>query len=334
MDIARRDSHFDCLKGILIFVVVFGHIMDRSGFVKTTKTYSSYFLALIHVFHMPAFVFISGYFSKNAGEGSNYFTKQLTTLLFPFIIFHLLSRALFYWNVSMLLQPSFTTWYLLSLFFWKIFIVPFSKIRGVVLFAASVVLALYTGLTRADSFMSISRTICFFPYFIAGYYTRPALVEKLRRHKITALLAFVAALAVVIYMMDHHLPTTTAFQMVRPYDKFKVATKVSVGIRLASYILGFVSTYSLVALAPGKGGIFETWGRNSMTIYLAHGLLISGYSQCLKAMGITLHIAQGAWVALMLLATVLICLAFGNKYVTKAYDAFMNGVSRLVLKSG
>ena len=49
----------DNIKAILIFLVVLGHLFElrNQGFIN-------FLVILIYFFHMPAFVFCSGYFSK------------------------------------------------------------------------------------------------------------------------------------------------------------------------------------------------------------------------------------------------------------------------------
>lgn len=56
-----RDSYFDNAKFLLIFLVVFGHIIrsyihDNDALLHIYK--------FIYTFHMPAFILISGYFAK------------------------------------------------------------------------------------------------------------------------------------------------------------------------------------------------------------------------------------------------------------------------------
>lgn len=57
----ERDYLFDNYKVFLIFLVVIGHFIEPSytnnEFLYTLKWF-------IFSFHMPAFIFISGYFSK------------------------------------------------------------------------------------------------------------------------------------------------------------------------------------------------------------------------------------------------------------------------------
>jgi fucose 4-O-acetylase-like acetyltransferase len=59
----QRDDRFDTLRGILIFFVVPGHIPGKRA-LHSAVTGMPMLEMFIHSFHMPAMVFISGYFSK------------------------------------------------------------------------------------------------------------------------------------------------------------------------------------------------------------------------------------------------------------------------------
>lgn len=54
---SHRSSYWDNAKGILIFLVLIGH------FIMTYRPLKAIFDS-IYLFHMPAFLFISGLFSK------------------------------------------------------------------------------------------------------------------------------------------------------------------------------------------------------------------------------------------------------------------------------
>lgn len=91
----QRDLSFDYMKGFLIFLVVLGHcpafILNREGF----DVWSDPLFVFCHSFHMPLFVFISGYF----------FAKKKNTLLKDLIPkqFRRLLYPQFAWNIICLL---------------------------------------------------------------------------------------------------------------------------------------------------------------------------------------------------------------------------------------
>lgn len=84
----ERDYLFDNYKAFLIVLVVVGHFIevasDDNVVMETTKW-------IIFSFHMPAFVFISGYFSKKT-QG---IYKLLQQLVVPYLVFEILYYILY-----------------------------------------------------------------------------------------------------------------------------------------------------------------------------------------------------------------------------------------------
>lgn len=79
----ERNYLFDNLKFLLIVLVVFGHSLEE---ISLAQDYAI-IRAWIYSFHMPAFVFISGYFSKSVrrGEGAR---KTIINCAIPYFIFN------------------------------------------------------------------------------------------------------------------------------------------------------------------------------------------------------------------------------------------------------
>lgn len=62
-----RKYNIDNIRAILIFLVVFGHLLETVDFPLKSLIYSG-----IYVFHMPAFAFISGMCHKKSQEKNFY----------------------------------------------------------------------------------------------------------------------------------------------------------------------------------------------------------------------------------------------------------------------
>lgn len=158
MDENGRDYRFDNLKALLIFVVVFTHTFDlHPALFSNPVMYSIY--SVMWSFAMPVFIFISGYFTRSVPDSK----KALTNILIPFLVFNT-----FYWAVSTrnlggLLTTQYAMWYLLSLFSWRLIVIPLSKLRFSFVF--SVLASLYIGcIPKATNFLSVQRTIAFFRF--------------------------------------------------------------------------------------------------------------------------------------------------------------------------
>lgn len=61
--LASRDHYIDNIKGVFIYLVVLGHLLDYLN--RMDVPFSIGMQTLIYFFHMPGFVFLSGYLAKS-----------------------------------------------------------------------------------------------------------------------------------------------------------------------------------------------------------------------------------------------------------------------------
>lgn len=155
-----RDHQFDNIRLILIFFVIFGHLIEY--FAADGILYR-----WIYSFHMPVFIFISGYFAKFNPK------KIVCNILVPYVLLQILYTAfdhLLYGNAPFRLQfttPYWLLWYLLSLFCYYLLLPLIDTDRASVqlfVFLACVALALLSGFGQGFGyFLSLSRTFVFLP---------------------------------------------------------------------------------------------------------------------------------------------------------------------------
>ncbi|WP_149243690.1 acyltransferase family protein [Dyadobacter sp. 32] len=77
-----RIEYVDFIKGIVIFLMVMFHI----PYVEIIKP----FMPFVYSFHMPIFLFFSGYFIKTAKPLAERFYTLLRSLLIPYVIFEII----------------------------------------------------------------------------------------------------------------------------------------------------------------------------------------------------------------------------------------------------
>lgn len=172
----ERDVFMDSAKGALIVLVVFGHALEYIFGIESGDA-PEVARSMIYCFHMPLFILISGYYSKNAEKAAR---RAVATCLVPYAIFD------FAWVVVTqrtalvdLLTPSYAFWLMLSLFFWRALIVPLSRVRHILVLSIAVGLCVgFVG--SADRFLAASRTLAFLPFFIFGYKLDASKLAKLR----------------------------------------------------------------------------------------------------------------------------------------------------------
>jgi len=128
----ERLIYIDQLRGIAILLVVMGHFLQYNTVEATdNKLFSG-----IYSFHMPLFMFISGYVAFKTTKISifdNYYaflTKKATSLLLPFFAWPLLVNKFFFTNEFnydfittlrlLVTDPRIELWFLWYLFFLSI----------------------------------------------------------------------------------------------------------------------------------------------------------------------------------------------------------------------
>ena len=332
MNSPSRDCRFDNLKGILIFLVVLGHALPRLQ--NESMMISRYITGVIFAFHMPAFVFISGYFSKRVHPFERYSVKNVKSLLIPFAMAHVLMWLLDSRSISSLFYPGWTLWYLLSLFFWKTMLVPLAGIRCIL--AISIAVSLCAGFSPADRLLTLSRTLGFLPYFLAGYQTTPEAVDRLRKiHKAVPALILLVLFSAVVLMKMHHVPVNDAFQMADPYSAIEGISGLQ-GMLLRAFALccGFVSTACLLILVSPKHSVLSDLGRHSMTVYLGHSFCLIAGAILLSSAFPALLANEAAVIILSVVLSVMICVFFGNRWMASWYQKGLDRIAALVLTGG
>ena len=135
----------DNIKVLLIFLVVFNHII-AFNLVKV-DTVVRYVWYAITIFHMPAFVFISGYLSKKPQN----VLKNFKNLLIPYVLGYTLTWYSQIWlgrsvDYEILRPTGSVMWYILALFIYRLTIEALGKIRFIV--PLSILFALWAGTRR------------------------------------------------------------------------------------------------------------------------------------------------------------------------------------------
>lgn len=155
----QREYLFDNYKVLLILLVVIGHFIepsnDQNPFLYELKWG-------IVAFHMPAFIFISGYFSKRIPS----LKKMLCGLVIPYFVYEILYYLLYTFILDKetgfyFTRPKFSLWYLMALFAWRLLsplIGENSRLHGFVSHCRILI-----GFTDFGNFLSIPRILFFLP---------------------------------------------------------------------------------------------------------------------------------------------------------------------------
>lgn len=262
----ERSPYWDNIKGILISLVVIGHFLwDYKGI-----GIAGFFLSFIYLFHMPAFIFVSGYFSKSDNAKS---MRSIFKLVVIYIIFNttMMIFSFILWNTSFqLLTPVYSYWFLISLIIWRFIIKYVENIKNILLM--SIIVVIFIGLwSDVTNVLALSRTVVFFPFFLIGYKLSPDKINHLTHNrkpldylKGILLLLFTAYLS-SLFIYKYTGLSESDFLM-QSYDSL-----ADMVVRIAMLGIAGLMIMSIILLTPKKPFRFlSKWGRNSLAVYVLH----------------------------------------------------------------
>lgn len=207
----NRWNNIDTLKGILILLVIFGHTIPIGPDKDLIKW-------VIYGFHMPAFLFISGFLTKSSRLISlslaDHFMHYAKRILIPWLLASLIWVFMFGHEKSLLVivkrgflmffQPEYHLWFIPSLFImltitWllvriekaRIFLILLALLLATVVPYDTDTIRLCFSLHNCISLEKLmphkvfcllgdSRTYKFFIYFIIGYLIRDAFAPLIK----------------------------------------------------------------------------------------------------------------------------------------------------------
>lgn len=326
--IRSRDSGFDNLKLLLIILVVLGHAMEEFDTPGTLGIVR----ALIYSFHMPAFIFISGYFTKKYEKAAD---GAIVNCLIPFLIFNTLWQIMTKetFQVDPLLSV-YSFWYLLSLFFWRIFIKQLMRIKWIL--PISIFAAFYVGYFKsAGRYLSVSRTIAFLPFFILGVMCSADSIQRIRKiKKVYAWIGLALSSGLTIFLYEKEILPTKAYENIQCYKKTGLGNLEGGLLRLLAGLIAFVMILCIINLISVKANKLTAYGTDTACIYLLSSFVIRFCTDVLSKMEVMARIKeQDALVFLVsVLITAIVMIVCGNRFVTGIYHRMIQALSRGILK--
>lgn len=266
----RRDPYLDNVKFILISLVVTGHSL-----VPTLSAHSARAAyVFIYTFHMPAFVLISGYLSRNFWHSNAKINKLVDTLLIPYVVvevgYALLRFALGQkWSLT-IIDPAWLNWYLVALVLWRISTPVWSRMRQPLLIA--VIIYVVAGFSEISGDFSIDRFFGLLPFYVLGLLLKPEHFDYLNRAwvKVAAVVTLLGAAGVAILISPGL--TLKPFYYKNSYAKMDMSWWMGISVRLALLVAALMMMAALFALVPRRETWFTDLGTRTLYAYLLHGI--------------------------------------------------------------
>ena len=285
MDDEGRIFFWDNLKVLLIILVVVGHSVD---FYTPTSLMMKDIYLFIYTFHMPLFIFVSGYFSKTVLDGKQFRIEKVILYLFLYFLlklcFFVLNRYIF-GDTSTLFSffvEGGPPWYLFAMSVWLCISYVIQNIKPVIVICFSIIIGVLVGyykiVTVVDLF-SLSRILVFFPFFISGYYFKSKdliRILKCRWLKWLSLIT-ITIVFVTIFIYGQDIYHFRGFFTGR--NSYITLGKPLFGgiYRFLFYGLSTITSLAIMYIIP-NGRIFITkFGNRTLQVYFIHYLVLLIY---------------------------------------------------------
>ena len=271
---SNRIALWDNLKFILITLVVAGHFADQ--LTDYSSIYSSIYL-FIYAFHMPLFIFISGYFHSDRNTKKKvlfYISLGFSYKIISFLVDRINGYSQYTFN---LLFDGGLSWFMfvLAIYTFALFLLKDQNKKFFLI--GSIILACFVGYDKSiGDFLYLSRAIIFFPFYILGTMMKSFDILEFKRKypllKIVALLIFIAWGILCITKIDTLYGLRYIFTGRNPFPDSIIAYGALV--RLACYIISTVLGISLILLVTSKKiKWISDFGKNTINVYFWHYLL-------------------------------------------------------------
>lgn len=278
----QRDYMFDIFRGLLMLSIPISHFTKMSG-----NLYGSLFLnggfyreslfgfvyITINVFVMQAFMFLSGYFSKNYERAQQ---SAFKTFMWPYLVFtfvYYLIRIFFFGNAHLtFLSPPFALWFLFALFFYRFFLKYMMRFKW--LFPLSFILFIVAGYVKEwGDYLALGRTMSYFIFFLVGVYCskeRLAWLRQLKKYPIVLFLLFVALCAASVALC-YVGPKNVGWYLLREsYHSFGITWWQDSLLRIMLFVLAMLWILLCINVLPSKQCFLSYVGSNTMPVYVFH----------------------------------------------------------------
>lgn len=312
-----RDYFFDNAKFYLIALVFIGHVLERC----LSNDLARWLYDFIYIFHMPAFVFISGYLSNKSRNPK----QKLQNLFKTYIIFQVLYVLFFKYGFGIENKITFTIpywvlWFLVSLITWEILSPYFNlNYKSVVLMIGVSLIAGF--FEDINGTFSISRTIYYFPFFLWGKTFKREHINIIKKPIVKIMLVVVWCFIGVHIWKNLKSFDYSWFYGSLGYKFFKLSFLNGVYYRGITYIISALSMFTFLSLVPEKRKLISRLGKNTMSVYTLHVFIVK-YLE-LKGFFSSINITNST-LALIIVTTIILTILLSSNLIAKPFNFILD----------
>ncbi|MEU1146475.1 acyltransferase family protein [Streptomyces sp. NPDC005863] len=274
----QRDAFFDNAKYLAIVLVAMAHAWEP--LTDHSRAAEALYMT-VYTFHMPAFILISGYFSRSFDMRPDRLKRLVTGIAVPYVIFEV-AYTLFKRYADndpsqpiSLLDPWYLTWFLVALFVWRLTVPLWKIVRWPVPLALAIAMLAVISPDIGDD-LDLQRVLQFMPFFVLGLFMKPEYFQLVRRREVRILSVPVFAGALLLAYWAAPRMTSVWFYRRDSAQELGVPWWVGIVMTLALFGCSVVLTACFFAWVPRRKMWFTVLGAGTLYGYLLHGFLAKG----------------------------------------------------------
>ena len=283
----NRLYFFDNLKFILITLVVIGHFLMFSS----KDDYAMGNFLFIYSFHMPLFVFVTGFFAKRiiSADGNrrlnkiiSFFIIYLIYKLFIFLICNYVYNVEYVFNFF---TESEAPWYLLGCIIWIMITVIFTEVKPKYLFIFSFICFLFISYDNniVDQFC-LSRVLIFYPFYLLGYYITPEQINKIvdilhnkKRYLLLSIVFLTGVYFIFVYCAKDLYFLRPFFTARNPFAYIDFPFDIlctGAFFRAFWFLYLILLGLAIFTIIPNKKTSYSEFGSRTLQVYVLHFIVV------------------------------------------------------------
>lgn len=274
----QRDAFFDNAKYLAIVLVAMGHAWEPlTDYSRTARA----LYMTVYTLHMPAFILISGYFSRSFDMRPDRLKRLITGIAVPYLIFEIAYTFFKRWADDdptydfSLLDPWYLTWFLIALFVWRMTTPIWKIIRWPVPLSLAIATLASVSPDIGDD-LDLQRVLQFLPFFVVGLHMKPEHFQKMRGRRARILALPVLACAFVFAYWAGPRMNKAWFYRRDSVQELAAAPWTGPVMTLALFGCSMVLVACFFAWVPRRRMWFTALGAGTLYGYLLHGFLAKG----------------------------------------------------------
>jgi fucose 4-O-acetylase-like acetyltransferase len=307
----QRDAFFDNVKYLAIVLVAVGHAWEP---LKGDSRSLEAVYQVVYTFHMPAFIIVSGFFSRSFDMRPDRLKRLITGVAVPYLVFEtaypLFKRLVGddpHQEIS-LLDPWYLTWFLCALFIWRLTTPVWKLVRHPLPLALGLAMVASAAPEIGDD-LDLQRVLQFLPFFVLGLSMRPEHFQMVRRRSVRIASVPVFALALAASWWAVPRMNTAWFYHRDAAQELGAPWWTGPVMVLALFGCSLVLTACFFAWVPRRSMWFTALGAGTLYGYLLHGFLVKAgdYRGWFEAAWLHHPLGQGAVTVAAAVAVTLLC---------------------------